>query len=366
MPRRLLCLLLALLVAALLMLPAAGAGQLAFVAVNDTIPLTLSGGELPFFSDGMLYVPYTIFNSTSLGFYPSYTPDNGTLTLFSRNQRLVYHLSEGTVTDENQQVRYIPAISRSGTIFLPAALSANHFGVQVSELTSRGGYTVIRFTNGSQVYDDALFLEKAENLISYRVEQFEASSQPSTDPPVPETPVTPPTTPSEEVPGGAESTEEEPARIYLAVVDGATMEPLLDTLRQENLQAAFFLTAEEILEYDALVRRMAAEGHTVGLTCGEEDDAALGLQAANDALDRVLGRKTLLALVPEGTDTSELEQSYCLFQQSAVRLTAAEAAQAHGEARLLVGDGTVIADGLGILQEAGCTFGLLTETTAVS
>ncbi len=370
MSRRLICLILVLLLAALLVLPASGAAQLAFVAVNDTIPLTLSSGELPFYSGGMLYVPYTVFNTSSLGFYPSYTPDTGTLTLFSRNQRLVYDISGGTVTDENKLVQYIPAISRNGTIFLPAAFSANHFGVQVSDLTSQSGYTVVRFTTGSQVYDDSLFIEKAENLISYRVEQYEASTQTPSGSGNTET-VTP-SNPSTGTPGTTdpedeeEKPDEEPSQIYLAAVDAATMEPLLTTLKQENLRAVFFLTSEEILENGALVRRIVSEGHTVGVTCAEGEDPAEGLREANNALDRVLGRKTLLALVPENAETAGLENAYSLFYRPEVRLTATEASQAHGESCLLIGDGTVLSSGLSILQEAECTFGLLTETTAIT
>lgn len=366
MARRLICLILVLLLAALLVLPVSGATQLAFVAVNDTIPLTLSGGELPFYSGGTLYLPYTVFNSTSLGFYPSYTPDNGTLTLFSRNQRLIYDLSGGTVTDEDKLVQYYPAISRGGTVFLPAAFSANHFGVQVSVLTSQSGYMVVRFTTGSQVYDDSLFIEKAENLISYRVEQYEASIQPpsggetTTDPPDPVTPGNPDPTDTEEEP------EEEPAQVYLAVVGADTMDEALTTLKQRNMTAAFFLTAEEIRENGPLVRRIVSEGHTLGLTCPEEQSPAEALREANDALDRVLGRKTLLALVPEGADTTGIETAYCFFYRPAVRLTATEAAQAHGESCLLVGDGTVLANGLGILLEEDCTFGQLTETTRIT
>lgn len=366
MARRLICLILVLLLAALLVLPASGAAQLAFVAVNDTIPLTLSGGELPFYSGGMLYLPYTVFNTSSLGFYPSYTPDNGTLTLFSRNQRLIYDLAGGTVTDETKLVQYYPAISRNGTVFLPAAFSANHFGVQVSVLTSQSGYTVVRFTTGSQVYDDSLFIEKAENLISYRVEQYEASIQPpsggetTTDPPTPVPPETTDPTDKEDEP------EEEPAQVYLAVVGADTMEATLTSLKQKDISAAFFLTAEEIRENGALVRRIISEGHTVGLTCPDGQAPSEALREANDALDRVLGRKTLLALVPEGADTTGIETAYCFFYRPTVRLTATEAAQAHGESCLLVGDGTLLASGLGILQEADCTFGRLSETTLIT
>ena len=114
-----------------------GNKNVAFIAVNDVIPLTLSGDELPFHSGGVLYVPYTVFNQSSLGFYPSYNTSEKTLTLFSRSSRLVFDLAAGMVTDENKITQAVEPVIRSGVVFLPAVFCANHFGVQVSELTSR-------------------------------------------------------------------------------------------------------------------------------------------------------------------------------------------------------------------------------------
>lgn len=45
-------------------------------------------------------------------------------------------------------------------------------------LESQDGYPVLRFTTGSEVYDDSLFIEKAENLIAYRVAQQSSASDP--------------------------------------------------------------------------------------------------------------------------------------------------------------------------------------------
>ena len=49
-------------------------------------------------------------------------------------------------------------------------------------LESQDGYPVLRFTTGSEVYDDSLFIEKAENLIAYRVAQQSSASDPADHP----------------------------------------------------------------------------------------------------------------------------------------------------------------------------------------
>ncbi len=358
--KRLLCLLLALAVLTALLAVPAGAADMAFVAINDTIPLTLTGNDLPFYSGGTLYVPYTVFSQSSLGFYPSYIPGDSTLTLFSRSQRLVYNLNTGMVTDEDHSSQYLPTVIRGGTVFLPAVFSATHFGVGVSVLTSQAGYTVVRFTTGAQVYDDSLFIEKAENLIAYLADQQTADETPEET-----TPTTPPETVTPTPDPQPEEPEQTPAEILLAVVDASTMAGALDTLAQESLPAAFFLTADELAANGDLVRRIAAAGHTIGITVAPGEDAAEGLALANEALDRVLGRKTLLALVPESSSPESVTAQYSVFVRPDRRLTATEAAEAYGETRLLISDGEQLAAGLPILQEAGVTFSRLQETTVL-
>ena len=357
------CLILTLL-SAVIPATAAGASDLAFVAVNDTIPETLSGGELPFYSRGMLYVPYTVFNATSLGFYPSYNVEGKTLTLFSRSSRLVFDLAGGSVTDEEKVTQQISAISSGGTVFVPASFCANHFGVQVSVLTSLGGYTVVRFKTGSEIYDDSLFIEKAESLISYRVEQYQEGLTPK--PPVTEPSDSGNTQSGETTPPETDPEDQEPASICLAITDAVSMEGALELLANEQLHAAFFLTADEIRSYPDLVRRMVAQGHTVGLRVLEDDDPAEALYRGNEALDRVVKYKTLLALVPESLDISGISDSYYILSQPDQRLTATAAAESHGETRLLVCASEQLAVSLEILQEAEAELIPLRETTVFS
>ena len=228
--------------------PPLRAAELAFVAVNDTIPTTLSGGGMPFHLGGSLYLPYTAFNQQSLGVFVSYRGDEGIISIIGAPEQLTFDLRQSTVTDKRGNVEDVTLMVSGGQIFLPVPVFAGAFGVSISELTSRSGYSVIRMTNGNQVYDDALFLEKAENLISYRVDQYLA---PNTPPPQP---AVKPTAPMPSAPvqvGQEDETDEEeeeeeepdPATVYLAVSGLAGAEEALDALSAEGQTAAFFFAA---------------------------------------------------------------------------------------------------------------------------
>ena len=68
--RKTLCLVLIFALLVCLCVPASADVSLFFVAVNDTVPLTLT--ILPTYSGGTLYVPYQVFDSQPCGVTPSY------------------------------------------------------------------------------------------------------------------------------------------------------------------------------------------------------------------------------------------------------------------------------------------------------
>ena len=76
---------------------------------------------------------------------------------------------------------------------------------------------------------------------------------------------------------------------------------LLDVLQEKKAKATFFLVAEQAQRYPEAVRRMMAEGHTVGLHAFRHRDF-LKLTDKEKLEDLELGKKTLLAItgkVPE-------------------------------------------------------------------
>ena len=156
--RRWICFLLCLVLTVCLCAPALADGELFFVAVNDTIPLTLS--VFPTYSGGTLYVPYQVFDSQPCGVTPSYNQAKQTYVLLSRTRQMIFDLAAGTVSDESGSVSTANVLYRSGILYLPLTFCASHFGLKTTMLESAGGYQILRFTDGSEVYDDSLFVEK--------------------------------------------------------------------------------------------------------------------------------------------------------------------------------------------------------------
>ena len=283
--KRMLALLLAAALCAAVLTPSARAAEIYFVAVDDSIPLTLPSSSAPYYSGGTLYAPYTVFNAAPGGVVPSYNAAEQKLVIFRRGARLIFDLAAGTVTDEEKNVTTLSTVSKNGVIYVPFMFCLSHFGLSYSSLTSASGYSILRITTGSEVYENALFVERAENLISYLAGA--ADEQPPEDEP--------------HVSG----------TFSLAVTGAGHMRKAAVALEAAGERAAFFLTAEEIEKDPELVRALYAAGHSVGVTCAEDaEDAAIALRDANEALLRVLHRKSLLALLTPAQ--SEFCPGYCI------------------------------------------------------
>ena len=95
--KRLFCIVLSLILCLTLCTPALAEGDLLFVAVNDSIPLTLTA--LPYESSSGIYVPYTAFDASPGGVIPAYNAQAQTFVLFTRQRRLVFDLAEGIEHD---------------------------------------------------------------------------------------------------------------------------------------------------------------------------------------------------------------------------------------------------------------------------
>ena len=351
--RRGFCALLALVLCVSLCTPILADGDILFVAVNDSIPLTLSA--LPYESSSGIYVPYTAFDASPGGVIPAYNAQAQTFVLFTRQRRLVFDLSEGTVTDQDGNVKTVSTTFRGGMLYVPLVYCASFFGLKVTLLKSESGYPILRFTTGSEVYDDSLFVEKAESLIRYRIEQMNTpesdrnSSSGQTD-----TPKNPEQTAQPEP-------EQPPATVYLAFTNAGTMAENAALLEEYALRGTFFLTAAEINADPALCRALYAAGHILGVTVPEDcETVAASLLEANDALCRALNFKTLFALLPAWQQEGIVDFAILTRPQESV--SAEFAAQQSDTAQLLVLSENA-AQALATLHTANASIELLRETT---
>ena len=327
------------------------AGGVCFVAVNDSIPLTLSSEAAPFYYNNQLYIPYTAYDAKPAGVVVSKNTTENTLALFTRNQRLVYDLDENTVMTENHDSRAAATITSNGILFL-AAEDAAHFGLKVSLLYSHGGYTIIRFTNGSQIYSDTLFVEKAENFIRHKLKELQQENG--------EDPVQKPDDPDDEIPGHRPG-DEDPATIYLAFAGSAVSQKTLEFLNEKDITAAFFLTPEQFAAKPELLQAIYASGHTVGITAPVDTiHWSVDLKAANEAMEEILFCKSLLALIP--LEQKDSVQGYISVLEPPVTLTSQDALLSSEEPVLLVcrTDMTALIESL---LNSGASLPQLRETT---
>ena len=296
---------LALCVGLFLPLPVSAA-DLYFTAINERIEY-LTSDTMPFWSGGILYVPYTLFDKnlnstqTDLGITVSYNSRTKTsVTLYNlRQQMLTFDLVSGNCRDElSGEIFSYRAVMRNGKPYLPLEMVCSFFGLSWSYSTLPDipqGY-LVRIMTAEVVLDDDTFIDAAGYLLDRRLQAYTQSLSPG------ET-----TTPSTAVPGGETGKEEEvtPTNIptYLAVrcEQEKSILSILNTLDTAGYYGLFFLTPELLQSQGDLVRRMLGTGHSVGiLALGENTEETFSLLTEGQRLlEQLTLTRTTLAYVPQ-------------------------------------------------------------------
>ena len=287
------------------------AADLYFTAINERIEY-LTSDTMPFWSGGILYVPYTVFDKnlnstqTDLGITVSYNSrTKSTVTLYNlRQQMLTFDLVSGNCRDElSGEVFPYRAIMRNGKPYLPLEMVCSFFGLSWSynSLPSIPQGYLVRIMSSDVVLDDSTFINSAGYLLDRRLQAYTQTLIPG------ET-----TTPNTAVPGDEISQEEEvtPTNIptYLAVrcESEESLLSILNTLESSGRYAVFFLTPQLLEAQGDLVRRMLGTGHSVGiLALGEDADQTKQiLQEGRLILEQQALTRTTLAYVPQDQITA--------------------------------------------------------------
>lgn len=287
-------LLLAAVLCAGLVMPASAA-NLYFTSINDSVAL-LTSDTMPFWSGGILYVPYTVFDSAkngigvSLGLSASYNQDSGIATVYNlKQQMLSFDLNTGICRDDMTGTTYSArAVMRSGKPYLPLNMVCSFFGLEYSynQLPYVSQGYLVRIKGPDTVLSDAEFIDAGQNQINKRLRDYTQSliSAETTDPVPPSRPSAPP-----EVDSSNTAT-------YLAVrcESGEGLPEILDALDQAGRYALFFLSPQTIEGEGDLVRRILGTGHSVGILAEDEEE----LERGNLALEEAACTRTTLACVP--------------------------------------------------------------------
>lgn len=299
----------------------AAAAPLYFTSLNDSLE-QLTTETMPLWFGGTLYVPLSLFSASTnttkvdLGVNVSYSSSGNTATLFNLRKMLVFDLDEGTCySDLTGEMFTGQAISRSGRIYVPVGRVCDFFGFSWSYTalpTVEGGY-LVRIKNDGVVLDDAKFIDAATELIGRRLRDYnqrmepESSQQPDPKPVQPQEPERPTAT-----------------NIYLGFrcADGEELTAVLDRLDSAGKLGVFFMTGEQIAQWDDQVRRMAGTGHVIALdTAGEElPDVLEQLEQGQRALERAAFCRTVVTIAADKLHPQLEEAGWICWQDS---LTAA-------------------------------------------
>ena len=242
----------------------ASAASLYFIGLNDNVP-PMTAGDMPFWSGGTLYVPYTVFDANlngsgvNLGLYTSYSRSDGIVTLFDLRQMLVFDLNTGACRDEITGAVYSSQASmKNGRPFVSVSMVCSIFNLDYSYIRLpyiSQGY-LVRIKSPDTVLSDDLYISAAQDLINIRLKEYTKSLNSAAT-----------TTPgsSDDGQGSAppgQNPIQEPdggnTAVYLAFrcgsADGLTS--ILNVLDAGRYSALFFLSPRLIEEEGDLVRRI--------------------------------------------------------------------------------------------------------------
>ena len=321
MRRRLVSVLCVLSLLAALFVPIRATENVCFTAVNDRI-LPLTASTMPVWSYGLLYVPYSVFDSGStgvaLGTSSTYNKSTGMVSVFSLQQMIVFDVAAGTCTDQHTGTTLpVRAIVRNGTAYLPVSHICAVFGLNYVYLNTDYGY-LIRITNydknDEHTLSDSRFIDAGSNIMKTRLRDYQQSLVPvevPTPAPKPEVPVTPEPEPTDV-----------PTCIAIRCESGESALSMAENLEKYSKYGLFFFPAQSIAEYAALIRRLLGTGHSVGILAqGESADRTQQLlELGNRTLAAVANTRTYYALVPDDQVQSLKESGWAVWtsQVSAV------------------------------------------------
>lgn len=284
-------------------LPRAQGATVYFMALNDTF-LGVSD-TMPTLYNGVLYVPYTLFSpqvtGVNLGVTATYSALRNRVMLFSSQHQLTFDLAEDSTYDLDGNTYSGRAITRNSMVYLPIAQVCAVF----SEIKYTVNYTeygyLVRVKNNKAVLSDPAFINAAQNMMKNALSRYE-QEHPDQPPPVVESPPVV-VTPAPGVGSGA--------AVYpgFAPAKASGLENALDVLKKLELPGIFFLTPQQVEQWDDLVRQLVGEGHFVGLVteAADAETAAADLAAGQKLLAAVAHCRAGAVLAP-GLDEAGAEQ----------------------------------------------------------
>jgi hypothetical protein len=282
--------------------PSHAAGTVIFTAANEKLyPLT--DETMPFWSNGVVYVPQAALVDNDFGIQYSRSREKGTVSLYQLRNGIVFDLNEGSAKSSGGLSFIAQALVRGDTVFFPLDLLCLIFSLEYSYTRVTYGY-LLRIKNDSVGLSDTVFIDAADPGMAQRYAQYERSHQSA--PAGPSTPV-----------DQRPRQEQAERTVYLSVetTDPVFSELLLSRLSSRGI--AFLFSPQTLQDSGDLLRKLAALGGTIALRIDASsgaEDALSRIRSANDLLWNAASVKTRIVLL-DGASGETLravsESGYC-------------------------------------------------------
>ena len=275
-----------------------------FMAVNEVV-LDLNAETMPVVVRGVMYVPYTMFDSyssgISLGVFASYNKDKNTAMVYNRSRALIFDLAENTSYDKDSSYSY-KALIRNSTVYLPVKAVCDYFTeLNYSLIPLDYGY-IVRVKSDSAVLTDGDFAPAAEYRARPMYNAYVRGLSPSPSPSESGTPD--PGGTSEPAPTPSGTDQPEGSTVYLAFrcIDGEGLDAIQSALARYQVYGLFFFYPEALADQDDRIRALAADGHRIGLLLDRAAPDELQAQAAlgNELLRHILRSGSRTVLLEDG------------------------------------------------------------------
>ncbi len=303
-----------------LVAPASATDDVMFIALNDTFPIALSADTMPFWSNGLLYVPSTTFDfrvtGISMGFYSVYSAYNQNIVLYTMEEMLYFDLSDNTCYNYHTKESYpVSAIVQNGVPFVPVSTVCDFFGLTYNRYSTAYG-ELLRIKDSNVVLSDAVFIDAASDMMSNRLKAYTQSlATPDVDTTTPDVDTTPDVT----VPEDPTTPEVAQVSYYLAAICQGEGSPrgLLEALEEINAHALFLLTPQQLEDGD-LIREIVGSGHLVGIIAqgetAQESRALLAL--GNSLLQGAAYTTATVALCPQDQQSELAAEGWIFWEET--------------------------------------------------
>ena len=232
---------------------ARAADEVCFISVNDTL-LQLSSSA--YTTGGVTYVPYTVFNNFEIN--TTYFSSSATAMLYADGRQIFMDINQGYSFDAAGNRYNAQAMLHNGVVYVPVGFVCNYFGLTWSYVSGRGYGDLCRIKDNSVQLTDSQFFSAATSLMQARYNAYMGLTGPDSNPDNSADVTNPSPDPSLE--------DHSDTSVWLSF-EGMPSDAVLESLSAWSVHACFFVTAAQVAQSPDTVRRIVAQGHTIGVLC---------------------------------------------------------------------------------------------------